>query len=128
MRLLLDTHIFLWFITGDGRLPILMRDAIREPGNEVFLSVVSLWEIILKHQIGKLSLPQSPEIYIPKQRRLHQIRSLVVSENSIKELAKLPSVHRDPFDRLLICQTLAGNLTIVTVDNEILNYSVSYFK
>ena len=66
MRLLLDTHIFLWYISGDGRLPTAMKDAIRDPSNEAYLSVVSVWEAIVKHQLGKLPLPQSPEIFIPE--------------------------------------------------------------
>ena len=128
MKLLLDTHIFLWYITADSRLPMLFRDAIREPKNEVYLSVVSLWETIIKFNLGKLPLPQSPEIYIPKERRQHQIKSLSLHENAIKELANLPVLHRDPFDRILICQTSADNLTIVTVDTQIQSYNVSYLK
>ena len=103
MKLLLDTHIFLWYIAADLRLPLLFRDAIREPENEVFLSVASLWETIIKYNLGKLPLPESPEIYIPTQRRKHQIKSLSLHENAVKELAKLPVLHRDPFDRILIC-------------------------
>lgn len=128
MKLLLDTHIFLWFISGDARLPILFRDAIREPNNTIFLSVASLWEIIIKYNLGKLPLPQSPEIYIPKQRRNHQIKSLAISELSLKYLVSLPNLHRDPFDRILISQTLNGNLTLVTVDPEIMNYNVPFLK
>lgn len=128
MKLLLDTHIFLWFISGDARLPILFRDEIRESKNTVFLSVASLWEIIIKYKIGKLSLPQSPEIYIPRERQKHQIKSLPISETNLKHLASLPNLHRDPFDRILISQALNGNLTIVTVDQEILNYNVTYLK
>ena len=71
MKLLLDTHIFLWFIAADLRLSVLFRDAIREPNNEVFLSVASLWERIIKYNLVKLPLPQSPEIYIPQERRKH---------------------------------------------------------
>lgn len=62
MRFLLDTHIFLWFISGDKRLPDSMRDAIEDDANEVYLSPISVWEAIVKNQIGKLSLPQPPEI------------------------------------------------------------------
>jgi len=128
MKLLLDTHIFLWYITADSRLPTLFRDAIREPKTEVFLSVASLWETIIKYNLGKLPLPQSPEIYIPTERRRHQIKSLSLHENAVKELANLPALHRDPFDRILICQALANNLTLATVDPQIQNYNVSYLK
>ena len=65
MKLLLDTHIFLWFITGDKRLPDDMQRDIRNPDNEVYLSIVSLWETIIKHQLGRLSLPEPPERYLP---------------------------------------------------------------
>ena len=71
MRLLLDTHIFLWFISGDRRLPEAMLDSIRNVDNEVYLSVVSLWEAIVKYRLGKLPLPQPPELYLPKQRQRH---------------------------------------------------------
>lgn len=128
MKLLLDTQIFLWFTSGDARLPVLFRDSIREPQNTVFLSVASLWEIIIKYNLGKLPLPQSPEIYVPQMRRNHRIKSLPINESSLKELVSLPSLHRDPFDRLLISQTIGSNLTLVTVDVEILKYNVAYLK
>jgi len=128
MKLLVDTHIFLWFISGDRRLPILFLNEIQNPGNQVFLSVSSLWEIIIKYKIGKLPLPQSPEIYIPRERQRHQINSLPISESSLKRLVSLPDLHRDPFDRLLISQALSSNLTIVTIDREILNYNVTCLK
>ena len=128
MKLLLDTHIFLWFISADSRLSVLFRDAIREPNNTVFFSVVSLWEIIIKHNLGRLPLPQSPEIYIPRQRQLHRIKSLTVNESSLKSLVSLPDLHRDPFDRVLISQALNDNLTLVTIDTEILKYNVPFLK
>ena len=128
MKLLLDSHIFLWFISADSRLPILLRDAIREPNNALFLSVASLWEIIIKYNLGKLPLPQSPEIYIPRQRQIHRIRSLPINELSLKHLASLPNLHRDPFDRILISQALNSNLILVTVDPEIVKYNVPILK
>lgn len=128
MNLLLDTHIFLWFISADSRLPVLFQTAVREPKNTVFLSVASLWEIIIKYNLGKLPLPQSPEIYIPRQRIIHKIKSLPLNESSLKHLITLPDLHRDPFDRVLISQALNNNLTIVTIDREILNYSVPFLK
>ena len=128
MKLLLDTHIFLWFINGDERLPVSMREDIRNPENEVYLSVVSLWEAIIKHQLGKLPLPESPEKYLPIQRERHRIESLALDENSVAHLAKLPAVHRDPFDRMLICQAIENGLTLVTVDAVISDYPVSIWK
>ena len=124
MKLLLDTHIFLWFISGDKRLPEAMRDRIRDLDNEVYLSVVSLWETILKYQLGKLPLPQPPERYLPTQRERHRILSLPLDEVSVSQLAHLPPIHRDPFDRMLICQAMAHELTIVTVDGVICEYPV----
>lgn len=124
MRLLLDTHIFLWFISGDARLPAAAEAAITDPNNDVYLSVASVWEAIVKHQLGKLPLPQSPEIYLPLQRQNHRIVSLEIDEATISFLPKLPALHRDPFDRILICQALQHGLTIVTADAAITAYPV----
>ena len=117
MRLLLDTHVFLWFISGDTHLPADWQESIRDPSHDVYLSVASLWEVIIKHQLGKLPLPHPPEIYIPTQCNQHQIASLSIDEASVRQLAKLPSVHRDPFDRMLVCQAIEHELTIVTIDD-----------
>jgi PIN domain nuclease of toxin-antitoxin system len=125
MRILLDTHIFLWFISGDTQLSTDVRDAIRDPDNEVYLSAISVWEAIVKYQLGKLPLPEHPETYLPKQRDLHQIASLDLNESSVLQLAKLPPLHRDPFDRMLICQALQNGLTIATVDAAVRAYPVN---
>lgn len=123
MRLLLDTHVFLWFISGDGRLYENWRNQVCDAGNEVYLSVVSLWEVI-KHSLGRLQLPYAPERYIPDQRARHQIDSLTLEEASIRHLSSLPSLHRDPFDRILVCQAIELQLTIVTVDDVFAGYPV----
>jgi PIN domain nuclease of toxin-antitoxin system len=125
MKILLDTHIFLWFISADIRLSTDVRDAIRDPDNEVYLSAVSVWEAIVKYQLGKLPLPEPPEIYLPKQRDIHQIVSLALDESSVAQLANLPPLHGDPFDRMPICQALQNGLTIATVDAAVRAYSVS---
>jgi PIN domain nuclease of toxin-antitoxin system len=125
MRILLDTHIFLWFISGDSQLSADVRDAIRDPDNEVYLSAISVWEILVKYQLGKLPLPEHPETYLPKQRDLHQILSLALDESSVAQLVKLPPLDRDPFDRMLVCQALQNDLTIATVDAAVLAYPVS---
>lgn len=76
MSILFDTCDFLWFISGDSALPARFTEPLRNPANELFLSVVSLWEIILKNGLGKLPLPELPEVYIPRQCEQHRILSL----------------------------------------------------
>ena len=102
-----------------------MSDNIRDPEHEVYLSVVSIWEAIVKHQLGKLPLPQSAAHYLPQQRERHQIASLALDEASVARLETLPLLHRDPFDRMLVCQALEHQLVIVTVDRIIRAYPVT---
>ena len=127
MKLLLDTHIFLWFISGDQRLPEDKREYICDPDNDIYLSVVSIWEAIIKYQLGKLPLPEPPEKYLPIQRERHEILSLPLDEASVSHLTQLPAIHRDPFDRMLICQSNVHNLPILTVDEIIQKYPVHIF-
>jgi PIN domain nuclease of toxin-antitoxin system len=103
MRLLLDTHAFLWYITDDPRLPNAFAEAIQDEANEVFLSVVSVWEALAKHQLGKLPLPMPADEYLRSRREQHNIASLPFDESSLSHLLRLPLHHRDPFDRMLIC-------------------------
>ncbi|ELR98873.1 type II toxin-antitoxin system VapC family toxin [Gloeocapsa sp. PCC 73106] len=124
MNFLLDTHIFLWFINNDTQLPNNWRSLIEECSNEVYLSVVSLWEVILKYQLGKLTFPESPEVYLPKQRGRHLITNLDLDEKSVIQLIKLPPLHRDPFDRMLIAQAMEHRLILITVDSAIKAYLV----
>ena len=122
MNILLDTHIFLWYINKDPKLSIKIRDAIRDRDNRVYLSVVSIWESIIKYQIGKLDFPESPEIYLSRQRDRYRIKNLNLDEKSVRRLVTLPSIHRDPFDRMLMCQALQYDLIIATVDRNMLKY------
>jgi PIN domain nuclease of toxin-antitoxin system len=88
------------------------------------LSVVSVWEAVIKHQLGRLPLPEPPGTYLPEQRRRHSISTLAVDKASVAQLGKLPPLHRDPFDRLLVCQALEHGLTLVTVDDAVRAYPV----
>lgn len=124
MKLLLDTCAFLWIISDNPNLSDKARGLFEEPENEVFLSAVSFWEINVKYQLGKLPLPESPRHYIPKQRENHGIESLSLGENDIAHLLTLPSVHKDPFDRMLVCQAIQGNMTLLTPDPLIQDYPV----
>jgi PIN domain nuclease of toxin-antitoxin system len=121
MRLLLDTHIFLWYITGDERVSSHMRRAV-EDSEAAYLSVVSLWEATIKYQLGKLPLPEEPHPWLAVQREQHGIEPLPLDEASVARLATLAPHHRDPFDRMLVCQALEHELTIVTVDSVLSKY------
>jgi len=124
MRLLLDTCTFLWLITDDDSLSQQARDLFQMPQNEVFLSAVSTWEITVKYQLGKLPLPEHPRSYIPAQRRQHHIETLSLGEDAIQHLANLPEIHRDPFDRMLICQAIQEGMVLLTPDPLIHQYPV----
>lgn len=125
MKLLLDTHVFLWYITADPKLSATFRAAIQDPANEVYLSVISVWEAVIKHALGKLPLPGSPADYLPQQRAAHGIASLPVDEGAMTHLAGVPPLHRDPFDRLLIAQALQHGLTVATVDPDVSAYPIT---
>ena len=122
MKILLDTCAFLWIITGDTRLSQQAEDLFSDPESEVYLSVASTWEIAVKYKLGKLSLPESPEKYIPTKREQHGIDSLSLDEEATLYLTKLPDHHRDPFDRILVCQAIVGGLAILTPDELITQY------
>ena len=124
MILLLDTHIFLWYNSGDKQLPFAFQGAIRDPANLVYLSAASIWEAIVKHAIGKLPMPAPPATYLPVQRAAHHITSLAIEEAALERLAGLPLLHRDPFDRIIIAQTLHHGLTLVSIDPDVRAYSV----
>ena len=124
MKLLLDTCTFLWIIRNDSALSESAKRVFSQPENEVFLSTISFWEIMVKYQLGRLPLPDSPEEFIIKQRKLHHIEPLALEEIAVSQLARLPNYHQDPFDRMLICQAIAHSLTILTPDKEIKQYPV----
>lgn len=116
MKLLLDTHVFLWYLIEDRKLPTRWTELIRDPNNDVYLSVVSVWEAIIKSGLGKLSLPDAPERYLPTQRDRHHVFCLDLDEGNVCRLSTLPVAHRDPFDRMLVCQAIQHSMTIVTLD------------
>ena len=125
MKILLDTCEFLWLVSGDVRLSPELIAELRDPKNELFLSVVSVWEIFVKHGIGKLTLPQAPGIFVRQQREAHKIVSLELNEAAVNELHTLPDLHRDPFDRMLICQAKAHGLSLASSDALVRQYSVA---
>ena len=128
MKLLLDTHIFLWFITGDERLLESWLRILLDPDNTLYLGVVSTWEASIKYHSGKLELPVAPEVFFPQRRLMHEIECLPFEESDLLPMATLPTHHRDPFDRAIICQAISRGLTIVTLDSALRGYPVSILE
>ena len=127
MKLLLDTCTFIWYITDDKHLPQSLKKMISLPDHDVYLSAVSIWEIVVKQQLGKIKLPNAAgpvATFIAAQREAHGIESMPLNETDITFLEKLPKNHRDPYDRMLICQALQNDATIVTPDDAIHSYPV----
>jgi len=124
VKRLLDTCTFLWSVEGGAAISELARAALADPANDVYLSSVSAWEIAVKHALGRLPLPEPPGKYVPSQRRARGIEPLALDEEAALHLSRLPPVHRDPFDRMLVCQALVAGLTMVTPDPDIARYPV----
>jgi len=124
MRILLDTCTFLWIITDSPELSDYAGQLFRDPSTDIFLSSVSTWEISIKHTLGRLPLPEPPERFIPTQRRQHGVETLPLEEDATLYLAKLPQLHKDPFDRMLVCQAIIHAMTIMTPDELISQYPV----
>jgi PIN domain nuclease of toxin-antitoxin system len=124
MKILLDTCTFLWIITDDSKLSPNARELFSDSAHDIYLSVVSVWEISLKHAIGRLPLPKKPDHFIPAQRARHGIKSLVLEEAETLYLPRLPEIHKDPFDRLLVCQAIIKSMVILSPDELISHYPV----
>lgn len=124
MRGLLDTCTFLWVITGSSELSPAAAKVFADPANEILLSVVSVWELSVKHSLGKLPMPASLDRFVLEQREKHGITVLPLEERAVLHLHKLPALHRDPFDRMLICQAIEHDCVLLTPDPLIAQYPV----
>jgi len=122
MKLLLDACTFLWVLTGEPALPPRIAALIQNPDNDVFLSAASAWEIGQKYARGKLRLPEPPERFIPAERDARAIAALPIDEESAMHAVRLPWLHRDPFDRLLVGQAIVHGMSIATPDPLISQY------
>jgi PIN domain nuclease of toxin-antitoxin system len=125
VKYLLDTCTFLWLNLEPARLSPRSRAIIADEDVSLLLSAASAWEITAKHRMGQLLLPVEPLEYIPSRRAANRIASLRFREDDALQLTKLPTLHRDPFDRMLICQAIRRGLTILTPDSHIRQYPVS---
>jgi PIN domain nuclease of toxin-antitoxin system len=122
MKLLIDTCTFLWIVGGGRELPARIRDLWLSPDNEAYLSAVSAWEIAIKHASGRLPLPEAPGRLVPEERDRRGIMALPFDEESALHVSRLPVLHRDPFDRMLVSQAIVHGLVIVTPDRLVAQY------
>ena len=122
MRLLLDTCTFLWLITDAPDLSATVRARFTDPANEIFLSAASAWEIGIKWKRGRLPLPQPPTSFVADQREAHGITPLAIDEESALHVTRLPDLHRDPFDRMLVSQAIVHGLVLLTPDPLVTQY------
>lgn len=119
MSLLLDTHAVLWWSSGDVRLGPSSRRAISAAGREVLISAISVWEITIKQALGRLDAPDMPNLIA-----VEGFRELPLTIEHGIRAGNLPPIHRDPFDRALVAQAMAGGLTLVTADDVLARYDV----
>ena len=123
MRILIDTHVFLWLFEGSlsKKTEDLLRDTLQ---NEIYVSHVSAWEISIKYGVGKLKLPDVPELFVTDRIRRANFTQLPIEISHVLRVHNLPPIHKDPFDRLLVSQAQSENITILTADRNIPKYQV----
>lgn len=122
MRILLDTHCWLWMQVAPKRLAADVRELLADPEHRLYLSAASSWEIAVKWALGKLPLPASPVEYVPARLERQGVEGLPVEHRHALQVGALPHHHRDPFDRLLLAQALVEGLTFLTVDRQLAAY------
>lgn len=124
MKVLLDTHAFLWWITDDTKLSDPAREIMGNGENTLFLSAASTWEIAIKARLGRLKIPDQPDRFISEQMLQNAIQGLPIQISHSLHVYHLPPHHQDPFDRLLVAQTKLENLTLLSADQHMRKYEV----
>jgi len=124
LKVLLDTNVFLWWITKDPRIPDTASKIIANENNELYLSVASCWEMIIKIQLGKLKIIDRPELFFPEHMSINNIKGLPIQISHALHLYKLPMHHRDPFDRIIIAQSQVEKLPLIANDAMFKKYNV----
>lgn len=124
MRYLVDTNIFLWWLNNDKRLKKEVFQILKDPKNQILISVASGWEISIKNRLGKLSLKTT----LKRCFEVSGFEIMNINLNHILKLDKLPLHHKDPFDRILISQSVVENLPLITNDRKIFKYKVKLIK
>ncbi len=124
MTFLLDTHVFLWMLTTPRRLGEAARAVVESADAALVLSAASVWEIAIKHGLGRLPLPEPAATYVPTAMRRSGVTPLPVTVEHVLGVADLPRHHGDPFDRLLVAQAQLDGLTVITADPQLTAYDV----
>ena len=124
MKLLLDTHAFLWFVGDDFRLSGQAKTVMESPENELWLSIASLWEMAIKYSLDKLELTDPLGTFLDQQLSDNQIQLLPIDKPHVIHLGQLPFHHRDPFDRMIIAQGIVESLPLVSIDQHFPAYDV----
>jgi PIN domain nuclease of toxin-antitoxin system len=124
MKVLIDTHTFLWWNMDDPRLSLHAKEIIADGQNEVYLSAASVWEMVIKTAKGRLILPEPPAQYISSRMSLYRFRPLPVQISHAAHVYELPPYHHDPFDRMLIAQSQLESIPLVTTDEDIRRYEL----
>jgi PIN domain nuclease of toxin-antitoxin system len=124
LKFLLDTHVFLWWVTDDRRLSSAARQVIANREEELFLSAASAWEMALKSRLGRLKLPGKVEAFLIEQMSINDIRALPIQIRHALHTRDLPNHHQDPFDRMIVSQAQLEGLTVLTADPLIGRYKV----
>ena len=124
MKVLLDTHAFLWLIAGDDRLSENARQTFLNTENSLFFSAASLWEICIKKSLGKISLKDGWFQTIQEEMEINTIQWLPIEMTHCAEVTKLPFHHRDPFDRMLIAQAIVEEMKLISRDSPLSNYAI----
>lgn len=127
MNFLLDTHALLWLFDDDDRLSENAKEIITNPDNKIFISIASFWEIAIKMSLSKLALDIPLEQLFDECEKV-DINVLNINKKHLHFLTKLPFVHRDPFDRLIICQAIVENCTLVSADKTLFQYDIKIIK
>jgi len=124
VKVLLDTHVFIWAISEPERLSSRARQAIEDPDNEVTISVASAWEMAIKATTGKLRISGRAATFVQRKLVEHRMTLLPIQLSHLEVLEKLPLHHRDPFDRLLVAQAIDEDAFLLTVDRQLRKYKV----
>ena len=124
MKVLLDTHAFLWWITDDPRISFRARDVVQDAENELYLSAASGLEIAIKTQLGRLQLPGEPDVYLARQMSVNAIQPLAITMRHSLFVYGLPDIHKDPFDRMIVAQSILEEMPLLTKDGNIPKYGI----